>query len=199
VPFERLGAADRKAGARAYLLSHYRKHLQNACLFLSNSSLVTGGRCVTHGKTCLGTTKRMGHRVSTLSGGLPCQAYTKQRQKTGETARTGRANQHPDHESVLDSPDLLEEIQPAQFWIEEVQDFRAHLKDFMRKCARAGPGYSCKAVVCDHADFCMMDRGGLSCHKQVGESIRYCLFPLAQTLSAPHWLLLAIHIGSIAG
>jgi hypothetical protein len=91
IAFENLGVADLKATSRTFCEANYRGQFKH--FFRRNDDLSRGsGVCSVHGgKDC---------EVSSLSpdvstGGLPCQPFTRLRQQSGITKKTGSVQNHP--------------------------------------------------------------------------------------------------------
>jgi hypothetical protein len=160
IPAKPLACADKKPVAREYLMKYYKERLGH--LFKNNRTLTaTNGFCTLHGKDCAVPQEA----VSCGSGGLPCQPFTRQRQTTGGTAKTGCAETHPSHATVFDEwLEFLEAVSPAQWWVEEVPDFQKYVHEFGEKCARKG--YSVRAFTINHNEFLKMPRERSSVCKQ---------------------------------
>ena len=99
-----------------------------------------------------------------VTGGLPCQPFTKQRSHAGRTARTGKTRDHPDFTTVMEGfVDYMECRCPAGFLIEEVPEFAnekgggpSYLSMFADRLSQLG--YHIRALDLDHGVYCEMPR-----------------------------------------
>ena len=155
IPTRVLGYADRKPIARKWLLYHWSGHVDH--IFEDVQAYVDGGAyCYLHHQNC----KCSPSRPHVSIGGLPCPPWSRARQKSGRTARTGAAEHHPAFDTVFRLwGDYLDSRKPHTFWIEEVDTFMNEPKDgseapviiFMRMCVRRG--YATRSLLIDNCIF----------------------------------------------
>jgi len=148
-----LGVAERKPLGQTFLKYNCGESLSH--IFTENSAFIMGeGRCSQHGRTCKVSTER----PDCVTGGLPCQPFSKARHKGGPTKRTFAADEHPDYVTVMEEfRSYLACRQPRSFWIEEVCDMETTyyngigescLMAFARLCT--AEGYAVRAFKLDH-------------------------------------------------
>ena len=111
IPTRVLGYADRKPIARKWLLFQWGGHVDH--VFEDVQAYVDGeGFCHRHQRNC----KCGPSRPHVSIGGLPCPPWSRARQETGNTARTGAAENHPAFDTVFRLwADDLDSRQPYSF------------------------------------------------------------------------------------
>jgi len=111
-----LACAERKRTAQRYLKHQFGNRFQHG--FTDNAAFVDGhGKCFFHGKDCNFPAMRPDISIH----GLPCQAYSWMRQRSGSTKNTGQVWQHPGHAEVFEGfHSYLTERQPRGWIVEEV-------------------------------------------------------------------------------
>ena len=123
------------------MLYHHGREILH--MFSSLAETIAGhGRCL----KCLSEHSLPAARPDLAVGGLPCQALTPQRWKSGGTPRTGSALTHPDYQTVLRWEDYLKSRRPKGFITEEVPTFMhkcpgvdsTHLRDGHTDVQRVG-------------------------------------------------------------
>ena len=127
--------------------------------------LPQGGKCFSCGvPMCPGSAVR----PDIVSAGFPCPPFSKARQKTGRTAKTGPTEGHPDYNFVMvDSIKYLQVRQPFSFFVKEVLGFLQPLValdglspcQVMVKKIELQTPYSCQAVKICHSLFVKNTRG----------------------------------------
>ena len=157
IPFRTLAVAERKKTAQRWLLQHFRPSLGH--LFEDNQSVVDKrGRCVLHGQTCDLAEDAEEEEPDISTNGPPCQPFTRARQRSGNTPRTGSTDRHSDFATVMQQwCEYLTCRRPRSWWLEEVGDIdiridaktgRSYLWLLARQCSKLG--YTIKAFKFDH-------------------------------------------------
>ena len=158
-----LACAERKRTAQRYLKHQFGNRFQHG--FTDNAAFVDGhGKCFFHGKDCKCPTMRPDISIH----GLPCQAYSWMRQRSGSTKNTGQVWQHPGHAEVFEGfHSYLTERQPRGWIVEEVPalaqpDKRTgipFLQTFLTQCKSLG--YCVVVLQMDHVVWVEMSRSRL--------------------------------------
>ena len=158
-----LACAERKPSAQRYLKHQFGNRFIHC--FTDNAAFVAGhGECFLHGRDCPCPAMRPDISIH----GLPCQAYSWMRQRSGSTKNTGQVWQHPGHEEVFEGfHSYLRERQPLGWIVEEVPalaqpDKRtgiSFLQTFLRKCRSLG--YCVVVLQMDHVVWVEMSRNRL--------------------------------------
>ena len=155
-----LGVAERKPCAQKFLLHNFGAQLSH--LFEANSAFVEGqGQCKLHNTVCRVSPKH----PHVTTAGLPCQPFTHIRQKTGKSAKTGTAQEHPDFNCAMQEFEGYLSIRtPGAFWLEEVPEFATTLVNgvsclwsLTKACTNRG--YAIRADNFDHKDWVAFPRG----------------------------------------
>jgi len=166
IDFNILGAADRKSDARTYSMHNHGEHLGH--LFFDNQAFIDGfGQCAKH---CNPRTKETCQIDSTrpdlVIGGLPCQALTGFRQRSGRTSKTGPAATHPAIEWIASGfKRYLLARKPFGWVVEEVDEIATEMhpetcQTWLQYFASemSSLGYSVRAIKLDHSMFARMAR-----------------------------------------
>ena len=158
LPMDILGMAEIKATAIKFLQNRWRELLQTSHLYHGNDAYVNGeGYCHVHNKHCCVSQRPVDITVA----GLPCKAFSRLRDRQGNSLRTQSAASHPVYSTVQQFVQYLSDRKPSCFIVEEVESFghidktlkyrglpESHLQRWARDvCAL---GYSIKAVRFQH-------------------------------------------------
>ena len=160
-----MAAAERKVAARKFLQLNWRGKLQH--LFPDNACLAEGGGpCA----ICLKDCQTNPLPPDLAAGGLPCQAFSVQRQQGGRTARTGPVRGHPSFTATTDGWDAyLAARRPLGFIVEETLSFtrtdsktgESFTQGFADRCSRAG--YAVRTLKMPHGLWSELPRDRCPC------------------------------------
>ena len=154
--------AEKKAAAQAWILEHFSEDLAHG--FEENDAFTNadGGYCFLHRRVC----RPEAEQADLMSAGYPCPPFSKTREKGGDSARTGTADNHPELSTLMDGfPAYLAARRPKCFFLENVVELstlsprgspHTFLMILMRRVSRLG--FSCRAVIMDHGVFFAVPR-----------------------------------------
>lgn len=167
-----LGVADCKGFSQRWLKRKWSSVVGH--IFADNQAFLDGhGKCVLHGKDC----KVSMERPDLVTGGLPCPAFSRLRDRTKSHNR-GKPWEHDSfHVTMVQFPEYLSVRRPRGFWIEQVETFgavdkssnRSFLHEFMRNCC--SHGYAVRALVLPHDAWIDLPRTRIyviGCHHDMG-------------------------------
>ena len=175
--FGSVHVCEKKVQAQTWISEHFA-HLTTHC-FDSNDSILGGGYCWQHKRQCVPANEE---RTDIMSAGYPCPPFSKQRDKSGSTDKTSKADDHPELRTLMDGfPKYLRSNQPRCWFIENVVEMakvcpRGSLQTFLAILLYevAQLGYSCRAIVLEHETYIVVPRRRLfvfGCSSEAGGKV----------------------------
>ncbi len=166
-----MGLGEKKKSAQQFIKLNFPTVAHR--LFTDNQAFIEGeGTCVMAGGRKGRTVRVAAGRPHTVSGGFPCQPWTKGRAKNGSSMKAGEPSKHPDYEvSMVQFPAYLRARRPGQWFAEEVEDMdrfqipdqddtidavQTDLWKFCLLCAQLG--YAVRSFEADHILFAQVPR-----------------------------------------
>ena len=170
-----IGMAEKKPSAQKWLRHVYGGEIRH--MFTDNSAFVNGnGSCFGCRSAACPVSPQRPHLAT---AGFPCPPFSRARQRTGGTDKTGKTEAHPDFQLVMvHFVQYCRVRAPFMFWVEEVLGFLTPLAalDGLSPCQVLVQklevvGYSCEAVKLDHEIWIRNTRGRvwiIGCHRDAG-------------------------------